>query len=65
MLLLAALSCPTTVIVNKTNTWTERDQKTMQIAAQRCEQVYKKSPCLVLFVKKDELTYNALCGKKK
>jgi len=65
MLLLAALSCPKTIVINKTDTWTKRDQKTMQITAQRCKQIYKDSPCLSAFIKKKELTYYAVCGKKK
>jgi hypothetical protein len=55
-------SCPKTLVFNKTDTWVEHDNKSMKVAAKRCPQIYKRSPCLKVFIKKGFQDYNAICG---
>ena len=63
LLLLIALSCPATKIVNRTEIWNERDQDTLDRAKVRCGQIYRESPCLKYFEKTGENAYRAVCGK--
>ena len=57
-------SCPATKVENYTNEWNEQDQKTFDGARLRCGELYPEAPCLKMFRKKDESTYNAVCGEK-
>lgn len=54
--------CPTTRVENKTDYWTDQDAITLKRAKTRCGEIYEDSPCLKLFIKKDDYTYNAVCG---
>jgi len=56
------MTCPATNIVNKTKTWTEYDQKTVDNAKSVCYLRY--SACLKVFYKTKELTYRAVCKKE-
>ncbi len=57
--------CSITIIINLTLLWTDYDQETLERASKRCAEIYEDAPCLKRFVKKKELTYNAICGKIK
>ena len=59
--LLLAFNCPQTVITNHTPNWTPIDQKSLEGAQARCEQLYKASPCLKSFIKMDFQEYRAIC----
>ena len=55
--------CPATKIDNWTKVWNEQDQKTLDGAKIRCGQIYPDAPCVKFFRKKDDTTYNVICGK--
>lgn len=65
VLMATAAMCPETKMVNYTKTWVEFDQKTLERAKIRCGEIYPSSPCLKLFIKKEERTYSAACGEKE
>lgn len=46
-------------IINKTNEWNERDIGTLNRSKSRCIELY--NTCLKVFIKKEPLTYNAIC----
>ena len=52
-------SCKRAKILNKTETWTNKDEETFRRASNTC--VMKYNSCLRLFIKKDELSYRAMC----
>lgn len=54
-------SCAATIIVNLTNIWMPIDNWSKNRARVYCESD-KKVPCLKKFIKKEHLTYNAICG---
>ena len=56
-------TCPKTRIENWTKVWTKRDQQTLDTARKRCGEIYPDAPCVKMFRKKDETTYNVICGK--
>lgn len=62
LILAGLLTCPTVEIINKTDTWNDMDQKTLQRAKKRCGQLYIKSPCVKKFVKRTETDYSVTCG---
>lgn len=62
-ILAAALSCPPTKIVNKTDTWTEMDIKTLEFNKNLCAEKYKDAVCMKLFIKRKENTYWIICGE--
>ena len=53
--------CPVPEIINHTDTWTERDLKTLVYAKKRCKTMYDANHCLKTFYKTEELTYRAIC----
>jgi hypothetical protein len=56
--------CAATIMVNKSNEdWTKRDRLSKKSAAKTCKEDY--NDCLKVFIKKEPLTYNAICGGKK
>jgi hypothetical protein len=57
-------SCPDTRIENYTTTWNKQDQETFEHSKIRCGELYPEAPCLKMFRKKDDDTYNAVCGEK-
>lgn len=66
LILLVALSCPKTIIINQTKeSWTKLDAQTLSNAKQRCGQLYEDAPCLKKFYKRYEQSYWAICGEKK
>lgn len=56
-------SCETSII-NKTENWLKNDEINLLIAKKRCPQILENS-CLILFVKIEENTYNAICSQKR
>jgi hypothetical protein len=58
------ISCPATVIDNRTNEWNRQDQQTLDNAKKHCGELYPDAPCLKMFRKKDSTTYNAVCGEE-
>ena len=62
-LALNSVQCPETVVENRTDEWNLQDMQTLARAKQRCVEIYPDSPCLKKFIKKDNTTYNAICGK--
>lgn len=62
ILLTLAMTCPETIIDNRTNEWTPYDMQTLAHAKVRCGEIYPDSPCVKKFIKKDESTYNVICG---
>lgn len=66
LILVAGLSCPKPVILNKTAyEWNEYDNFVLKLAKIRCGFKYKNSPCLVQFIKVGKKDYHALCGAKR
>lgn len=60
------LSCPITQMVNLSKfPWNDYDKEMVSYATKRCSQLYKRSPCLKIFTKKDEQDYTVICGAKK
>lgn len=51
--------CSKPKVINKTETWTDRDQGTLERSKNRCLELY--GSCLKVFIKKEELTYNVIC----
>lgn len=62
MFIKLALVCLAPVIINSTDTWTERDAEVVKEAGKRCEINYPTAPCVKIFVKKGELDYHVICG---
>lgn len=56
--------CPAPVIDNRSASWNKQDQQTYEKAQKRCGEIYPEAPCLKMFRKKDDSTYNAVCGEK-
>lgn len=44
---------------------TDMDWTNFKTAIGRCRELYPNSPCLKVFIKKAENTYNAICGEVK
>lgn len=61
----SSLNCPTTILENRTNTWTKQDHDNLMFSKKRCGEIYKDSPCLKFFRKKAKLTYHAVCGSEE
>jgi hypothetical protein len=63
LLLLAALSCPKTVIVNTSgHPWNKQDQETLDYTRKRCVQIYEDAPCVKWFKKWGKQDYSVICG---
>lgn len=65
LLLALLITCPATKIVNKTDTWEAADKAALEHASSRCKEIYQDAPCLKVFIKKEKLLYNAICGVDK
>jgi hypothetical protein len=62
-LLLVSLSCPKTVMDNRTNfPWNKHDAETLEYAKKRCVQIYSDSPCVKYFKKWGKQDYSVICG---
>lgn len=59
------LHCSMTVIVNKTDSWTEQDVAVLNRAAEVCRSKYRNSPCVREFRKLEETRYQVICGGPK
>lgn len=65
-LLVSLLNCGPTDMQNVSGLpWTKRDDRAMKRAAEACAERFADAPCLVKFIKKEELVYHAICGSKK
>ena len=64
LLLVVALSCPNTKVINETKAWNYQDALTLGKAVNRCKEIYPEAPCLKKFIKKGDNRYWAICGKK-
>ncbi len=63
-----ALSCNPPALVNKTNQpFNEVDYEHLAAAKKGCARIYKKSPCVKLFIKRTlERDYSVICtGEQK
>jgi hypothetical protein len=59
-------SCPDTKVYLMTDEpWSKTDEFNLNKADKRCEELYKKSPCLKKFIRWEPLRYSAICGKKE
>lgn len=58
------LVCPQTEFQNKSNTWTDKDQKVYQTATARCGQLHPDAPCVKMFRKVEDGIYSVICGYK-
>ena len=54
--------CPETKVINRTDEWTDTDQKSLEFAKGRCSFYYPDSPCLKVFEKTETQVYRATCG---
>jgi hypothetical protein len=57
--------CIATLIVNNTEVFSRKDEKILASAKARCQQLYPDAPCLIKFIKKDDTTYNVICGETR
>ena len=63
LLIISALSCPKTVIVNATNLkWNKYDDQALSDAKKRCGELYPDAPCVKLFRKFNFQSYSVICG---
>lgn len=60
---LAVAACPKTIIDNRSGEWNAQDTQTLARANVRCAEFYPDAPCVKKFIKKDNQTYNVICGK--
>lgn len=55
------ITCAATIMINLSNIpWNAKDEQVKNRADQVCRIEYKS--CLKKFIKKEERTYNAICG---
>lgn len=63
LLLLLALSCPKTVIINDSGLpWNDHDEQMLSQSKTRCKELYSDAPCVKKFYKKEEQNYWVICG---
>ena len=65
LVLAVALLCPNTELIGFTGELTKQDQQFLEIAKQRCKEIYPDMPCLKVFEKKEENVYRAICGAQE
>lgn len=59
-----AYVCAAIIMINMSDEpWNDRDERSMKSAEITCHKKY--DDCLQKFIKKEPLTYNAICGGKK
>lgn len=56
--------CPPTEFQNRSDTWTEKDQKTYEITLVRCGELHPDAPCVKMFRKVEDGIYSVICGYK-
>lgn len=64
LLLLLALSCPKTILINQNKqAWNESDYKVLKSAEKRCGEIYPDAPCVKKFYKRPtEQSYWVICS---
>ena len=66
LLLILALNCPETKLINRSNLdWTEFDKYEISYAKKRCGEIDKDYPCLLEFYKLHFQDYYANCGMER
>ncbi len=66
LLILLALACPEPKMENLTSDpWNQQDYDHLKVAKKRCGEIYKASPCVILFRKRTTSDYSVICGKEK
>lgn len=65
LVMMITYSCPMTLVINFTNTFTEFDKQTLKRAQVRCGEIYEDAPCATTFIKKEELLYQVVCSAPK
>jgi hypothetical protein len=66
LILLLSLSCPNTIIENRTEfPWNSFDNQTLTKAKKRCGEKYKNSKCVKVFRKTGEQDYQVICGREE
>lgn len=66
LLVLAALSCPTTKMMNVTKyPWNDHDRQILTQTRKRCGELYPDAPCVKLFRKYGKQDYSVICGAGK
>lgn len=64
LILLALVACPKTIFENQSKfNWNDEDFKVYEKARIRCGEIYKESPCVKKFIKRDKQDYSVVCGK--
>lgn len=61
LILLASLTCPDPIIINRTDVFDSADVSNLEVAKTGCKRHYSENHCLHYFVKKAESTYQAIC----
>lgn len=60
------MACVAPIILNQSGTdWNDHDNKILEKYRTRCGKVFKDSPCLKTFIKKEEQVYWVICGYDK
>ena len=62
MFLKVALVCLAPLIINNTDSWSDRDSQVVIDAGKRCAEKYPDAPCVKYFLKKAEQDYHVICG---
>ena len=66
LLLFVELFCTPVALVVQAHPWVELDSKNMWRAVNVCYNRYgPRSPCLKSFIKAQERTYHAICGREE
>jgi hypothetical protein len=60
------LTCPKSKILNDTEYyWNNHDEKILNVAKNRCGELYKNAPCVKTFTKVGKKDYLVTCGAEK
>lgn len=60
------LACAIALVLNQSGEpWNAMDEANLTVAKTRCEELDKRAPCLLKFVKVATLTYHGICGEKQ
>lgn len=63
LIIIGALLCPQTKVLNLTDEWNDRDIEAQAMATVGCAKQYgEEYACLKLFTKMEPLVYRAICG---
>lgn len=62
----AILSCPQIKMINRTSdSWNTQDYNHLKTAQKRCGEIYSKSPCVKVFIKRSISDYSVTCSEVK